>query len=611
LAFGGVGTIPFLIIQGLTLPVLLLWGVRLWLHPSPRLLFPPICWVVLAFAAYAIGRYYTADIEYVARQELTKVLVYTFLFFAIVNNLHRREAVQIITFTMLGLGMLIAGYAIYQYLAGSNRVWHLATPYQHRGTGTYINPNHLGGFLELLLPLALATALLARFKPVPRILAGYAGLVIFAGIGVTLSRGAWVASLVGLLLFCAVLMSYRIYRLPLLALLILVVGATAIFLNNSPAAQFRLARISAEGGKVNDNMRFSMWRPAVQVWKENPWWGAGPAHFDFRFRAHRPILVQMRPDRVHNDYLNTLADWGLVGFGLIAAAWGVAAFTLHRSWRYVRGSSTELGDQKRSTKYSFVVGASVGLVSLLLHSWIDFNWHIPANAILAVCLLALLSSFARFATERYWVRVGWVLRVVINGLLLAGMIWLGSEGRRKYEEHGWLQKASQAPPYSEEQVRVLKKAHAVDPMNFNTTYNIGEGLRMQSAEGGRNYGKLAEEALGFFQLGMKLNRWDGYQCLGYGFCLDWLDRREEADPYFLRAEALDPNGLFMMSQIGIRYVRLGEYAAARPWLERSIMLGQEDNTLPRNYLKICDARLLEAATNNVAGSLLKVPVPAR
>src|SRR6185312_16304653 len=71
------------------------------------------------------------------------------------------------------------------------------------------------------------------------------------------------------------------------------------------------------------------------------------------------------------------------------------------TWRYVRGSPNTLGEH-RSNKLALVLGASIGLVAILIHSFVDFNMHIPANAILAVTLMALLSSYVRFATERYW-----------------------------------------------------------------------------------------------------------------------------------------------------------------------------------------------------------------
>src|SRR5262249_16875640 len=127
LAFGGIPqpqtgsaldflvTNPFGVTQALTICVLVFWAVRLWISPRPQILWPLLCWLVLAFAFYAIARYLTADIEFVARQEVIQVLVYTFLFFAIVNNLHRQESAQTIVLTLVFLAMAISIYAIYQF----------------------------------------------------------------------------------------------------------------------------------------------------------------------------------------------------------------------------------------------------------------------------------------------------------------------------------------------------------------------------------------------------------------------------------------------------------------------------------------------------------------
>src|ERR1051325_5081582 len=95
LSIGAVRPLEFLIIQVITCGVLVLWGIRLWLKSRPQLLWPPICWAVIAFTIYAIARYLTADVEYIARQELVRILIYTFLFLAILNNLHRQESAQI------------------------------------------------------------------------------------------------------------------------------------------------------------------------------------------------------------------------------------------------------------------------------------------------------------------------------------------------------------------------------------------------------------------------------------------------------------------------------------------------------------------------------------
>lgn len=221
LAMGAVDAWAFLVIQGWTLAVMLLWALRLWVRPNPRLLWPPIGWMVLAFAIYAIGRYLTADIEYVARQEIIQVLLYAFLFFAIVNNLHHQESAQIVSFTLIFLAAGISGYAVCQFLAHSNHVWNLISPYVGRGTGTYISPNNFACLLEMLLPLAVAYALAGRVKPLVRALLIYAAVAMMAGLAVTLSRGGWVAAAAGLVVLLTALIFHRNHRLPALCLLVI------------------------------------------------------------------------------------------------------------------------------------------------------------------------------------------------------------------------------------------------------------------------------------------------------------------------------------------------------------------------------------------------------
>src|SRR5674476_1076534 len=112
LAFGAVNAWAFLVVQGLAAGVFVLWVVRLWVDRKPKLLWPPLAWVVVAFTLYAVARYFTADIEYVARLEMIQVVLFAFLFFTVVNNLHGQDEALIISFTLIALATLIAGYAV-------------------------------------------------------------------------------------------------------------------------------------------------------------------------------------------------------------------------------------------------------------------------------------------------------------------------------------------------------------------------------------------------------------------------------------------------------------------------------------------------------------------
>jgi tetratricopeptide (TPR) repeat protein len=222
--------------------------------------------------------------------------------------------------------------------------------------------------------------------------------------------------------------------------------------------------------------------------------------------------------------------------------------------------------------------------------------------------MALLSSQLRHATEQYWVRLGVWARLVLSAGLAAGVVYLGPQAWRHAAEYASLHRAAAAPNFSPAQVDWLKKAFAAEPMNPETACAIGEALRIQSSIGGNNYQELAQQAIEWFGRGINLNRWGGYGYLGYGWCLDWLERPTESEPYFDRAAELDPNGYYTLAYIGLHYMQMGNNAAAKPWFERSLRLQWDKNPIARSYLQIIQSRLLEAATNEPS---VKLNVPVR
>jgi Flp pilus assembly protein TadD len=110
----------------------------------------------------------------------------------------------------------------------------------------------------------------------------------------------------------------------------------------------------------------------------------------------------------------------------------------------------------------------------------------------------------------------------------------------------------------------------------------------------------------WFQRGIKLDPWDSRNYSGYGWCLDWLDRQAESGPYFGKAEELDPNNYFNLNFVGLHYVQIGDFAAAKPWFERSLRLEWKDNPIAQNYILIANDRLMEAATNEISAKLNSV-----
>ena len=84
--------------------------------------------------------------------------------------------------------------------------------------------------------------------------------------------------------------------------------------------------------------------------------------------------------------------------------------------------------------------------------------------------------------------------------------------------------------------------------------------------------------------------------LVFGVCLRVLGRHADAEPFFHEAERRDPNGHYLIANIGWHYVETGDYAAARQWFQRAIRLSNYSEPIAENYLTICEARLLDQAS---------------
>lgn len=594
LAFGGVRPLDGAILAWMVLGALGLWLARLWIAPKFRFLWPPVCWAILPFIGFAIWRWQTADVEFPARQEVIQAVLCALLFLIVINNLYGQESVRVFTLSLIFLGTVVAMHGIFQWLRHSETVWGLLRPqaYFERASGSFICPNHLAGFLEMILPLALAVAVMGRLAPAPRVCVLYGALVMMVGLGATRSRGGWIAAVAGLGLLVLCLLRTRGGRWAALGLVIVVLGTGQWLYSRSVEHRITGAQYSGN----NKEIRFRLWTAAWQMWRQHPWTGVGPDHFDLRYRQYREAVntAQGRPGRVHNDYLNTLADYGIVGLALALLPLGVAVWTVLRCWPHVQRSGSEFGE-KKSNRAAIVLGASAGLLALLVHSFFDFNLHIPSNAFLFAALLAVVMSHTRFATERHWFTARLPLKLIGSAALAGVLFLLLPMTLTRTREALVLRLAERAADGSAEKIARLEKAFALQPKNFETAYALGEQLRGLAWLGGDNYQERARQALVWFQRAFALNRWDQASNLGAGMCLDWLGRRDEAEPYFTRALEIDPNHWQARTMMGWHQFQKENYADAAEWFKKSLPLNWEENPMAHIYLNLCEKYLREDA----------------
>lgn len=587
LATGAVRPIDFLAIQTLTALALMLWILRFWLNKNHRLLFPPVCWAMLAFVGLAWFRYQGADLEYVARQEFLKILVYTAIFLIVVNNLHKQETTQLVALLLLSLATLISLYAIYQCVTHSEYVWHFRRPAQYigRGSGTYICPNHLAGLLELIAPLGIAFLFAGRYNYTFKVFLGYGCIVILAGIAVTMSRGGWLAIGAALVLFFLLLLQKRQYRIPALAALLLLAATITIVYQKSDKLQNRLQKMQEGGSEAFIGTRPAIWKAAWQMWQDNKIWGVGPGHFDYRFPKYRPQEIQARPGRVHNDYLNLLVDWGIIGASIAGIGGLFLVGGLIQTQRYVNRTSKDIGANRNSNRSAFLLGSLCSAFALAVHSLFDFNLHVPANAAVAAVILALAASHLRFTSARYWINDRPGLKIAYTIPLAAAAAFLIFNGLQSACEQRYLLQAETAKTITQ-QIEQWKQAAQIEPRNFETLYNIGESLRHLGFHSAENAKENLETSILWFQKSSKIHPQFAFNYLGIGMALDRLNRLDEATPYYEEAVKLDPNQHEVLNYMGWHQINRGDYPAARKYFERSLEIKWWDNHLPLNYLNL-------------------------
>lgn len=128
-----------------------------------------------------------------------------------------------------------------------------------------------------------------------------------------------------------------------------------------------------------DTGRPVIYTATLALWRDFPLLGVGLGNFQEVFPRYQPPAAGYYIyDYTHNDYLQFLAETGLIGSILLV--WCIAGVL----WRAAHSWSQVAGEQRL-----WLAGVLTGIVAMLLHSLVDFNLHIPANALLFVTLLAL------------------------------------------------------------------------------------------------------------------------------------------------------------------------------------------------------------------------------
>src|SRR6478672_4596137 len=243
----------------------------------------------------------------------------------------------------------------------------------------YSNALGLMSAIGIVLASGLATRLRRPFAAAPV-------LVLVPTLYFTYSRGAWLALGAG----GAAALALSMPRLPrrvivAVAIVVLCVAAFALVRVGGPSGAVREFSHAGPSVKADRSRLFSLsgssraqyWHVAWRDYRQHPWLGAGAGSFQRYWLKSRPADLPVLD--AHSLYLETLAELGPIGLGLLAAllALPVAAAAIAR-------------------RNPLVAPAFGGYVAYLVHAAQDWDWELPAVTLAALgCAAALLILASR------------------------------------------------------------------------------------------------------------------------------------------------------------------------------------------------------------------------
>jgi tetratricopeptide (TPR) repeat protein len=323
-----------------------------------------------------------------------------------------------------------------------------------------------------------------------------------------------------------------------------------------------------------ENIRMRLWPGAIKQFARNPVFGTGSRTYLYYGRFFRPSDIARDPESPHNDYLQLLAEFGIIGAAFFLLFLPTHIWNGLRSFQRLtqRDSSASI----TSNSLALNIGALSAVATYVIHSIFDFNLHIPANALLLAFVFGILATRSGKHSSipvRKTSRLGWYGKLALPALGL----WLAIAALPTLPAEYYAQRAELAvtdEKYSDA-IKYATKAIRWDQTNYDAFRYLGwaqSELADRESEKSKRDG-LFGDALVSFGKAVALFPQDRWLLAEMGWTLDSLRQFERADGYFRKAIAWDPNSPQVVFYYGAHFEAAGNLNAAEEMFRKSEQLG--------------------------------------
>lgn len=323
------------------------------------------------------------------------IVAYELLLLGLLKSTSATKNTSTIVAFLIALGICEASYGVLNLLTGNTYllVFRRWTD-DAAATGTLVSKNHFAYLLEMTIPfgLAMLVSMWERSRPgagqgieararTALLGAGVATMVL----GLLLSRSRM--GLVSLAAAAAIVatLSYLLKpvrqpgtRPPNDRTPLLLVGLATFALLAGIGIDAAFERFARAGADLESG-RLPIWRETWSMIRESPILGHGFGSYPGLIGQYRRGPTGLAFAHAHSDYLEVLAEGGIVGLSIVGSWLFLFARRLRRSLLLT------VDPEKRRR----IVAAAVAIFSVALHSTVDFGLRIPAVSIALIFVVAI------------------------------------------------------------------------------------------------------------------------------------------------------------------------------------------------------------------------------
>jgi O-antigen ligase len=352
----------------------LAWAIHTYVCRQERIVISPLLLPLMALVVFVVAQllFRISVSPFNTRTELQLLVTYSIVLFLVTQAFRSVPDWRILVWFLMSFGFAVAIFGILQQFTFNGKLyWFREMRFGGIPFGPYANRNHFAGFAEMVIPVALVPLLMGRVRRERWLIVTLFALLPIGALFLSASRGGIISFGAELLMIVFVL-ALRRTKAKHIVLGSLVLLSAFLFVSWLGVRKTLDRFASMQTLEVTAGKRGSMRSDTWAIFRDHLAFGTGLGTLQIVFPGYETLYDGKIVNHSHNDYVEALAETGLVG-ALLCACFLAALFFI---------SLKQLLQTDKPFPAALHLSGLAACSAILVHSLVDFNLHIPGNAVL-------------------------------------------------------------------------------------------------------------------------------------------------------------------------------------------------------------------------------------